>query len=310
MEPIVEGMSGAAVEDVQERLGNLGYAIDAAERERSTFGPSTAKGVAEFRAAQGLPAGREVDLPCWTELVSEGYELGDRTLYLRLPFFHGHDVRVLQQALNTLGFSCGDADGSFGAHTEAAVKRFQENVGLYPDGICFQDTFQALWHLHHVWGDERRVTLHPVGGIGFARAASVLEDTRITLCACDPIARNVAARIWNLASATSEDSGLALVNSPDETPRDATCVLVIAAGAPDVEGAQANVVMERGVDLGLRLRAAVGSLSASSLSTTPPRVRIQLPADPTDLDGSFTINDAQLHAAILLDAICAAFAPA
>ena len=87
-------------------------------------------------------------------------------------------------------------------------------------------------------------------------------------------------------------------------------MLVIAAGAPDVEGAQANVVMERGVDLGLRLRAAVGSLSASSLGATPPRVRIQLPADPTDLDGSFTINDAQLHAAILLDAICAAFAPA
>ena len=32
MDPIREGMDGAAVEDIQERLGRLGYEIDADER--------------------------------------------------------------------------------------------------------------------------------------------------------------------------------------------------------------------------------------------------------------------------------------
>ena len=46
MEPIKEGATGAAVEDIQERLGSLGYTIDATERDEKTFGRSTATAVA------------------------------------------------------------------------------------------------------------------------------------------------------------------------------------------------------------------------------------------------------------------------
>ena len=39
---------------------------------------------------------------------------------------------------------------------------------------------------------------------GFARAASVLERNRIAVMGVDPIARNVASRMWNIATATTD----------------------------------------------------------------------------------------------------------
>ena len=68
MEPIKEGATGAAVEDIQERLGSLGYTIDAAERDEKTFGRSTATAVARFRLDHGLTLGDAVDAATWSAL--------------------------------------------------------------------------------------------------------------------------------------------------------------------------------------------------------------------------------------------------
>mgnify|MGYP002627087227 CR=1 FL=1 len=178
MEPISEGSSGVAVEDIQERLANLGYEIDSAERDACLFGSSTANCVARFRIEHGLPLGSVVDTATWSALVDEGYNLGDRTLYLRLPNFHGNDVRQLQERLNILGFSCGENDGFYGVHTEAAVRLFQESVGLLGDGMAFQETYDAIERLRHVWAGKPAAGPHPMGGMGFARAAEVLEIGR------------------------------------------------------------------------------------------------------------------------------------
>ena len=102
MEPITKGMSGPAVEDVQTRLANLGYAIGDGERGAQLFGDETAQAVRDFRSAHGLMADDVVDVTCWGKLVDASYKLGDRTLYLRLPNFHGADVKMLQDALNAL----------------------------------------------------------------------------------------------------------------------------------------------------------------------------------------------------------------
>ena len=139
MEPITTGMQGAAVEDVQSRLLQLGYTIDADEVADKRFGTTTEQAVSTFRLDSGLAAGHAVDIPCWSALVDASYKLGDRTLYLRMPNFHGADVQALQRALNVLGFACGEDDGYFGPHTEAALQQFQENVGLFADGMAFQD---------------------------------------------------------------------------------------------------------------------------------------------------------------------------
>ena len=209
MEAITSGMQGPAVEDVQARLTRLGYTIDAAELEAQEFGPATAKAVQEFRANMQLDAGDTVDTACWSALVDASYALGERTLYLRLPNFHGADVMELQHALNTLGFSCGRADGSFGPHTEAALQQFQENVGLFADGMAFQDTFNYIHRLRHVWEGKPPV-VDAEERTGFARAASVLERNRIAVMGVDPIARNVASRMWNIATATTDGSGMQL----------------------------------------------------------------------------------------------------
>lgn len=301
MEPIKQGATGAAVEDIQARLAALGYETSADERAAQLFGPSTTTAVARFRIDNGLDLGSEVDALTWATLVDEGYRMGDRTLYLRLPNFHGADVRQLQKCLNILGFSCGEADGYYGVHTEAAVKQFQESQGQLADGMAFPDTFDAIDRLHHVWGGKPAAGPHPMGGMGFARAAEVLERMQISMAAEDPISRNVAGRIWNLASATTDRSGLDLVMDTEQTRRGDQLVLVLATGPISTGQKIPNLSTDDIDTLPQRLRTAV-----ESSRRTPPLVRLEMPFGGS-YDGTFTIGDAQTLAVVLLDAICMAF---
>ena len=298
METILEGARGAAVEDIQERLGSLGYEIDPAETKDASFGPSTGTAVARFRLDHGLSLGEAVDTATWSVLVDECYQLGDRTLYLRLPNFHGNDVRQLQERLNILGFSCGEPDGVYGVHSEAAVKLFQESIGVLADGMAFPDTFDAIERLKHVWAGKPAAGPHPMGGMGFARAASVLEAARISITADDPISRNIAGRIWNLAHATVDDCGLELVDSREDATT-GTLVELSTQPLPDnVASGLGNVMLDDFETLPMRLRTAIQSSSA-----TPRAARIEVPVGT----GAFTMGDAQTYAVLLLDAICAAF---
>lgn len=302
MEPIRLSMTGPAVEDVQDRLASLGYTIAEDERASCTFGNTTLAAVASFRAAQGLEPGVEVDTPTWLVLVDECYHMGDRTLYLRLPNFHGRDVRDLQNALNILGFSCGSTDGYYDTHTESAVKEFQESVGIVADGMAFEDTFDAIERLHHVWNGKPAQGPHPVGSIGFARAADVLEQNQISITAEDPISRNVAARIWNLASATSDGSRLGLAESARDKRDDDCAMIVISTSDREIRSRMHNVVLDGNADtFPQRIRTALRSSRAKV-----PTVRIEIPGQ-ADHGGTFTTRDAQQLAVQLLDAICAAF---
>ncbi len=56
----------------------------------------------------------------------------------------GNQVKVLQRALASLGFSTGTPDGDYGPATEEAVKKFQRSVGLDDDGVVGSKTLQAL----------------------------------------------------------------------------------------------------------------------------------------------------------------------
>ena len=111
-------------------------------------------------------------------------------------------------------------------HTEAGLQQFQENVGLFADGMAFQDTFNYINRLHHIWKGKPSVSESDVH-IGFARAASVLERNRIAVIGVDPIARNVASRMWNIATATTNSSGMQLCDR--EAPDDVDIVFEIAS---------------------------------------------------------------------------------
>ena len=86
MDPIREGASGVAVEDIQDRLKKLGYEISEAEQTACSFGSSTAEAVTRFRLDHDLPLGSEIDSATWAALVDECYELGpDAFAHQRLP---------------------------------------------------------------------------------------------------------------------------------------------------------------------------------------------------------------------------------
>lgn len=56
----------------------------------------------------------------------------------------GQDVSILQDFLYEQGFYKGRSDGDFGPQTTAAVKAFQKDRGLYPDGLVGDDTMTEL----------------------------------------------------------------------------------------------------------------------------------------------------------------------
>lgn len=57
----------------------------------------------------------------------------------------GIDVGIMQYKLNMLGYSCGNADMSFGSGTERAVKTFQRDKGLVVDGLVGPATWGELF---------------------------------------------------------------------------------------------------------------------------------------------------------------------
>jgi N-acetylmuramoyl-L-alanine amidase len=57
----------------------------------------------------------------------------------------GSEVRELQAALKLLGFYDDNVDGVFSQSTAVAVSKFQETVGVTPDGVVGQDTWNRLF---------------------------------------------------------------------------------------------------------------------------------------------------------------------
>ncbi len=58
----------------------------------------------------------------------------------------GDTVARVQTMLLSAGFYYGPLDGAFGAGTEAAVKAFQERLGIPTDGIVTEDIVRLLKH--------------------------------------------------------------------------------------------------------------------------------------------------------------------
>ncbi|WP_053956499.1 M14 family metallopeptidase [Inediibacterium massiliense] len=56
----------------------------------------------------------------------------------------GTDVMEIQALLKKIGYDPGPIDGIFGTKTEEAVKNFQRDNGLTPDGIIGPQTYKAL----------------------------------------------------------------------------------------------------------------------------------------------------------------------
>ena len=279
MEPIKRNDTGAAVEDVQTRLARIGHLPE--DAITGIFDDATAAALAEFLAASALPPSEEV------------------TLYLRMPYFHGHDVLELQQALGALGFFYGTRDAIFGAHTEEALRRFQLNLGLPSDGIAGAYTYAALRNLAHSWVGKE-ATHSPVRHLGFARAADVLERNAVCLFGTDEFSRAVASRMSNVAQATNPASKIISADALS-VPPDASMMLVhVLLSATDAEAGVPLVSYAEEDTLGLRLASAVDVARDASW----PRVSVLLPGTMWLEAGPE--RSAQHYAITLLDALCSA----
>ena len=295
METIKVGDSGAAVEDVQQRLSLIGL-LDQS-RTDGVFGPETGDAVAAFRRKYELGEGREIDEKTWAALVDASYSLGDRTLYLRMPYFHGHDVEELQRALSALGFACGDTDGMFGAFSELALRKFQTNMGLPTDGIAGAYTYAALRNLHFSW--EGKESVRRSSHLGFARAAGVLENHALCLFGTQEFTRSVASRMSNLALATNPASKIISADSLLVAP-DSSMLMVHIVLPDEKTGTTPRVAYEPEKGLSTRV---ITALSAAR-QTTPARIAVELPGTVWEDAGEG--RSAQHFAINLLDALCTA----
>lgn len=296
MKTIKRNDRGPAVEDVQRRLRVLGYELVV----DGEFLDRTAAAVRAFRAHEGLPEGEAVDERAWSALVDATFALGDRILYLRMPHFHGGDVRELQEVLDVLGFVSGGADGIFGAHTESALREFQASVGLVDDGIAGNTTYDAVSRLRHAWEGKAPASGAAVEHMGYARAAEVLERIEACFYGLDESGRRVATRMANLAWATTPAARVFSADSiSGEIPPSMLKVGICIGGPAPREGA----TVEFSDDAAFAKRLGT---SVASAGERDRRVVIAVggnAGDGIDLEGE---RLEQHLAVVLLDAFCTA----
>jgi len=296
MRPVRVGDRGAAVEDIQRRLRTLGFDLGITGIDGVFFG-RTADAVRSFQQQHGLAEDGLVGDETWAALVDATFTLGDRMLYLRQPYFHGHDVGLLQGALSALGFACGEADRIFGPYTEHAVREFQRNSGLVPDGIAGEDTLRSILALRHVWeGKDPRS--HSAARTAPVRACEGLSRKRLVIAGLDLVGRQVAERLANLALAANPDALISVVDPVSGPVSGAAGYLQICGhgtasavvGRPVVRVDAPDVLAER-----LLTAVALGNTGCAE-------VVVEL-----DELGADDEHEQQRAVVRLLDAVCAVF---
>ena len=143
MQAYRSGDRGAAVTEIRAKLGVLGLLAMPAGTD--VFDGPCDRAVREFQQARGLTVDGVVGRETYVALDEARWRLGDRVLSYTVSHpFVGDDVAELQQRLLEMGFDCNRVDGIFGASTEAALREFQRNVGVPPDGTCGPQTLKML----------------------------------------------------------------------------------------------------------------------------------------------------------------------
>jgi Putative peptidoglycan binding domain len=294
MKPVRPGDRGPAVEDIQRRLLVLGHDLGRTGIDGVFLG-RTREAVEGFQREHGLAENGVVGDQTWAALVDATFTLGDRMLYLRIPHFHGRDVRSMQEALNALGFACGLTDGIFGTFTERAVREFQRNAGLAADGIVGTETVSVLSNLRHVW-EGKEPLAHSAAQAAPARRCEALARHEVTFVVSDHVSASIAGRVVNLALATASASRLKVWDADEGVPTGDLVVRLLADGTvPAVPG-----VPQARIGGGQReLPRLVAAISAARSGCGEAVVQLDCGALPDE-------GEEQRMAVAILDALCTA----
>lgn len=163
------GDSGKDVKKMQLALNELGFSTGGSDGK---FGPATEKAVRQFQKKYKLKVDGVAGNQTLTLLYDKtGGDEADETPsspsnggnsgsssgssanggkifggdYATLKYgSQGSRVKILQKALNDLGYNAGTADGKFGTGTQKAVTAFQRANKLTADGKAGKKTLQAI----------------------------------------------------------------------------------------------------------------------------------------------------------------------
>lgn len=139
------GDRGPAVLHISELLVRIGL-LEATAPE--VFDEDVEDAVRAFQQQRGLLVDGVVGEATYRRLDEARWSLGDRILTHQPGRLQaGDDVYTLQQRLLELGFHTGRVDGYFGPQTAAALRDFQQNMGIPADGTCGPATLKALHRL-------------------------------------------------------------------------------------------------------------------------------------------------------------------
>ena len=163
-----KGSSGTRVEQLQQRLLELGYYNGTVDGD---FGEATETAFKLFQEKMGLyvdgVAGSDADYlfaddaPAFKAAAAEEEkpasdkeELADTGVAAEAQEVssmryatgdYSDDIYKIQERLISLGYMTGEADGEYGSMTEVAVKNFQTANGLEATGIVEQATYDKLF---------------------------------------------------------------------------------------------------------------------------------------------------------------------
>ena len=149
MQLLHRGDVGPAVAEIKNTLAALGLLPASNGRPGpATFDAAVEHAVRVFQQQRGLITDGVVGPATYRALTDARWRLGDRSLaFLVSKPVSGDDVFALQERLLELGYDAGRPDGIFGHETEQALRSFQRDYGLNPDGICGPATLRALKQL-------------------------------------------------------------------------------------------------------------------------------------------------------------------
>lgn len=156
------GDTGVAVADIRARLVRLRLleADTEASLDAAEYDDEVVQAVRAFQQQRGIAVDGVCGPQTLRHLEEARWSLGDRVLaYTPGHLIHGDDVLDLQRRLTRMGFDCGRPDGIFGPLTDTALREFQRNVGMEPDGTCGFTTYWALERLTRTVGDGDAVSI-------------------------------------------------------------------------------------------------------------------------------------------------------
>lgn len=162
------GSEGSTVKDLQAMLALMGYYSGAVD---GLYGDGTMEAVSQFQTDIGLTADGVVGPATWQRLLPTPSSLSQANQAPEssisdaatdilpetasvsssageLPLLRlddaSEEVITLQRRLAALNLYTGEIDGVFGQQTEEAVQAFQQQVGLFADGVVGPATWTEL----------------------------------------------------------------------------------------------------------------------------------------------------------------------